>query len=95
MSGCHERTIFSVDWSKHGDLLVTGAADNAIRVFQGQPTDSPSSFELAVQQKEAHASDINCVRWSPQLQEDGGKKALLLASASDDGLVRIWKLQLP
>ncbi|KAG6574536.1 WD repeat protein 39 [Phytophthora cinnamomi] len=95
VSGCHERTIFSVDWSKHGDLLVTGAADNAIRVFQGQPTGAPSSFELVVLQKEAHASDINCVRWSPQLHDDGSKKALLLASASDDGLVRVWKLNLP
>ncbi|KAF4316799.1 hypothetical protein BBO99_00005498 [Phytophthora kernoviae] len=92
LSDCHERTIFSVDWSKQGDFLATGAADNAIRVFQGQPSGAPSTFNLAVQQKEAHASDINCVRWNPKVLEEGDKKALFLASAADDALIRIWKL---
>jgi WD40 repeat protein len=32
LSGFHERTIFSVDWSASGDI-VTGGADNAIRIF--------------------------------------------------------------
>jgi WD40 repeat protein len=95
VADCHERTIFSVDWSKQGDFLVTGAADNGIRVFQGRPAGDVSSFDLAVFQKEAHASDINCVRWNPQLQEEGGKKSLLLASASDDAVVRIWKFNFP
>ncbi|RLN85787.1 hypothetical protein BBJ28_00016607 [Nothophytophthora sp. Chile5] len=96
LAGCHERTIFSVDWSKHGAFLVTGAADNAIRVFQGHPADMPTSFDQVVQQKQAHASDINCVRWSPQLVDDGsGKKTLLLASAADDAFVRIWKFRCP
>lgn len=32
LSGYHDRTIFSVDWSKAG-LIASGAADNAIRIF--------------------------------------------------------------
>ncbi|OWZ23085.1 hypothetical protein PHMEG_0002074 [Phytophthora megakarya] len=92
LSNCHERTIFSVDWSKHGDLLVTGAADNGIRVFQGQPTGTPTSFNLVVNQHQAHASDINCVRWSPNLLESDNRKTLLLASAGDDACVRIWNM---
>lgn len=33
----------------------------------------------------AHASDINCVRWNP-------RERSLLASTSDDGLVKLWRL---
>uniref|UniRef100_M4C0Y6 Probable cytosolic iron-sulfur protein assembly protein CIAO1 homolog n=1 Tax=Hyaloperonospora arabidopsidis (strain Emoy2) TaxID=559515 RepID=M4C0Y6_HYAAE len=95
LSDYHERTIFSVDWTKQGDYLVTGAGDNAIRVFQRSHLSS--SFDLVVEQKQAHASDINCVRWSSQQwqQDDHGKKSLLLASAGDDALVHIWKFHLP
>ncbi|KAL4430857.1 hypothetical protein ABPG75_006113 [Micractinium tetrahymenae] len=32
LGGYHDRTIFSVDWSKAG-LIASGAADNAIRIF--------------------------------------------------------------
>ncbi|RMX62874.1 hypothetical protein KXD40_003313 [Peronospora effusa] len=95
LSDFHERTIFSVDWSKHENVIVTGAGDNAIRVFRGQSTGTSSSFDLVADQKQAHASDINCVRWSPQLLEENGTKTLLLASAGDDALVRIWKFHLP
>jgi WD40 repeat protein len=33
LSGYHDRTIFSVDWSPHG-LIATGSADDGIRVFR-------------------------------------------------------------
>ncbi|PSC68890.1 DNA mismatch repair MSH4 [Micractinium conductrix] len=32
LSGFHDRTVFSVDWSK-GGLIASGCADNAIRIF--------------------------------------------------------------
>ena len=32
IDGCHERTVFSVDWSC-GGFIATGSGDNAIRVF--------------------------------------------------------------
>lgn len=90
LAGFHERTIFSVDWSKHGDLIVTGAADDVIRIFSN--TDGAAAFELALQHEAAHTSDINCVRWSPEApQTADGKRSLLLASAADDALVRIWR----
>ena len=84
-----------MDWTKQGDYLVTGAGDNAIRVFQR--SHSPSCFDLVLEQKQAHASDINCVRWSPEpwQTDDHGKKSLWLASAGDDALVHIWKFYLP
>ncbi|TMW62633.1 hypothetical protein Poli38472_005251 [Pythium oligandrum] len=84
LSGYHERTIFSADWSCQGNFLVTGAGDDAIRVFQ----DAAGAFELVHNQPKAHTSDINCVRWCPRLEQD--QKSLLLASAGDDTFIRVW-----
>lgn len=101
LSGFHERTIFSVDWSKGGNYIATGAADDTIRIFcersgasssAALPSGSSPSFDLAFRQIDAHSSDINCVRWSPEVQHDAnGKRSFLLASAADDALIRIWR----
>ncbi|GLE00463.1 hypothetical protein PINS_up009220 [Pythium insidiosum] len=92
LSGYHERTIFSADWSRHGNFIVTGAGDDAIRVFQ-QSEQSGASFELVHQQLKAHTSDVNCVRWCPQLEN--GSTSMLLASAGDDAVIRMWKFTPP
>lgn len=43
LSGYHDRTIFSVHWSKAG-LIASGAADNAIRIFgEGVAAARPAS----------------------------------------------------
>ena len=51
----------------------------------GDPGAAPA-FRLAAQRRQAHAGDVNCVRWHPR---DAG----LLASAGDDGAVRLWRLR--
>ena len=119
VEGCHERTVFSVDWSA-GGLIATGSGDNAIRVFQEPSTvgsadyaaDDSSSrashattglrtgaaanghvngvasapeVEMLAERVLAHDGDVNCVRWHPL-------DSTLLASAGDDGTVRIWRL---
>ncbi|XP_076958295.1 protein CIA1-like [Bidens hawaiensis] len=87
MSSYHDRTIFSVHWSRDG-IIATGAADNAIRLFvesEDLSVDGPS-YKLLLKKEKAHAMDINSVRWSPTGN-------MLLASASDDGTIKIWKLE--
>lgn len=97
LSGFHERTIFSIDWSSQKDLIVTGASDDAIRVFKLQQasanTASPS-FDLVGKLDKAHSNDINCVRWSPAGVSDNDG-SLLLASAGDDAVVRVWRFVPP
>lgn len=33
LAGYHDRTIFTVDWSRSNGLIASGSADNAIRIF--------------------------------------------------------------
>jgi cytosolic iron-sulfur protein assembly protein CIAO1 len=88
LTGFHERTIFSIDWSREGNFLATGAGDDTVRIFT-QADIASNAFDLVQQQPKAHTSDVNCVRWCPQLCED--KKSILLASAGDDAVIRLWK----
>jgi len=43
-------------------------------------------LRLAAQRRQAHPTDVNSVRWHP-------RDASLLASAGDDGTVRLWRLR--
>ncbi|KAH8935611.1 hypothetical protein BDL97_17G037900 [Sphagnum fallax] len=91
ISGYHDRTIFSVHWSRVNGLIASGAGDDCIRVFD-ELRDNVStlpgeglSYEMVLKQEKAHSTDVNCVRWHP-------KEPRLLASAGDDGVVKIWEL---
>lgn len=86
--------VLSVDWSARG-WLATGDARNALRVFEpvaeaggGAAAATPSPpvrWRLAAQAPPDHPRDVNCVRWHPQ-------DASLVATACDDGAVRLWRL---
>ena len=69
-------------------LMRAGAGDNAVRIFcedaaSSQDSSQPPSWSLAAEQRQAHPLDVNCVRWHPV-------KTGLLASASDDAVVKLW-----
>ena len=71
----------------------TGSGDNSICVFEEEQTASSDvnpqqkpSFQLSVKELDAHPTDVNCVRWHP-------KDPSLLASAGDDGCIRLWRYQ--
>ncbi|KAI7747526.1 hypothetical protein M8C21_016728 [Ambrosia artemisiifolia] len=68
-------------------IIATGAADDAICLFiesEDHSVDGPK-YKLLLKKEKAHDMDINAVRWSPTENR-------LLASASDDGTIKIWKL---
>lgn len=90
ISGYHDRTIFSVHWSKSSGIIASASGDDCIRLFSenlydGLLLDEAPSYRMLLKKEKAHTTDVNCVRWHPQ--EPG-----LLASASDDGIVKVWKL---
>ncbi|OQV18137.1 putative cytosolic iron-sulfur protein assembly protein CIAO1-like protein [Hypsibius exemplaris] len=92
LSGYHDRAIFDVDWSAiHGAIVSTGA-DDCIRIFEENltaqdPLREPEFFAAASMPR-AHSQDVNAVSWNPV-------RGHLLASCSDDGLVKIWTYARP
>ena len=97
LSGYHGRCIYSVSWSKVNDRIASGGGDNVIRIFERdeeaenesvESGDSMPIYKLIASVDDAHSvSDVNCVQWS-SVEKFGA----LLASAGDDGIVKIWKL---
>ena len=72
--------------NKETGFIATASGDNSIRLFsetQDSDTNSPS-FQLIVQEERAHLEDVNSIDWNP-------KQADMLASASDDGTVKLWR----
>ncbi|KAM7526056.1 hypothetical protein LguiA_015958 [Lonicera macranthoides] len=68
-------------------IIASGAADDAVRLFvesKDGMVDGPM-YKLLTKKEKAQGMDINSVQWSSG--EDR-----LLASSSDDGTVKIWKL---
>lgn len=89
ISGYHDRTIFSVHWSR-GGLIASGASDDCIRLFSESTDDSATpvegpSYKLILKKEKAHSMDVNSVQWHPSDPQ-------LLASASDDGTIKIWEV---
>ncbi|KAM0931165.1 hypothetical protein ACQ4PT_000505 [Festuca glaucescens] len=87
LTGYHGRTIFSAHWSSE-DFIASGAGDDAICLFveeKSSMVEGPS-YRLILKKEKAHDMDINSVRWCPQ-------DPRVLASASDDGTVKLWELR--
>ena len=87
LSGYHERAVYSVDWSHVTGWIASAAGDDSIRVFKESISgcSAATNFELAVTKDCAHTQDVNCVAWNPKIEG-------LLASCSDDGLVKLWQI---
>ncbi|ESO84471.1 hypothetical protein LOTGIDRAFT_168706 [Lottia gigantea] len=69
-------TIFSCFGGINQDFVASGSEDNKVYIWH-------SKKEAPVASLEGHSRTVNCVHWNPKLPS-------MLASASDDGTVRIW-----
>ncbi|KAK1405304.1 hypothetical protein POM88_004909 [Heracleum sosnowskyi] len=108
LPGYHKRTIFSVHWSSEGTIATGAAdgaiylfeenRDGLSQERRGAmktrcswpPSRSPSYRQetlckLFLTKEKANETEVTAVQWAPE--EIG-----LLASSSDDGTVKIWKL---
>ncbi|XP_042512647.1 protein CIA1 isoform X2 [Macadamia integrifolia] len=67
-------------------VIASGAADDAIRLFFENKDGSIDglSYNMLLKKEKAHDMDVNSVQWS-------NTESRLLASASDDGTVKIWE----
>ncbi|XP_059646697.1 protein CIA1 isoform X1 [Cornus florida] len=65
LSGYHDRTIFSVHWSREG-VIASGAADDAIRLFvdSNDGLVGGPMYKMLLKKDKAHDMDVNSVQWS-------------------------------
>ena len=50
-----------------------------------EPSSTPT-YDQAIHMENAHTADVNCVQWHPQ-------DPTLLASAGDDGSIKLWRIR--
>eukprot|EP01017_Pseudomicrothorax_dubius_P030800 TRINITY_DN3870_c0_g3_i1.p1 TRINITY_DN3870_c0_g3~~TRINITY_DN3870_c0_g3_i1.p1 ORF type:complete len:121 (+),score=19.73 TRINITY_DN3870_c0_g3_i1:65-427(+) len=87
LSGFHIRSIYSCSWNADGNLLATGAGDDAITIFRlEKSTDSMVPYQLSCLEnsKSAHDNDVNCVAFHPSEN--------ILASCGDDKAIKLWNV---
>lgn len=88
LSGFHERPVYDVKWCHLTGCIASAAGDDSVTVYKEIPSQdqiNAPNFEIVTRVKGAHSEDVNCVAWNPK--EEG-----LLASCSDDGKIKLWKL---
>ncbi|XP_075719506.1 WD repeat-containing protein 26 isoform X3 [Rhinoderma darwinii] len=69
-------TIHSCFGGHNEDFIASGSEDHKVYVWHKRS-------ELPIAELTGHTRTVNCVSWNPQIPS-------LMASASDDGTVRIW-----
>ncbi|OCT77552.1 hypothetical protein XELAEV_18028644mg [Xenopus laevis] len=69
-------TIHSCFGGHNEDFIASGSEDHKVYVWH-------KKSELPIAELTGHTRTVNCVSWNPQIPS-------LMASASDDGTVRIW-----
>ncbi|CAD6184427.1 unnamed protein product [Caenorhabditis auriculariae] len=80
--------LYSVSWNHVTGLVATAGGDSKIRIFQVAGSADDERIEpLGVWS--GHDGEVNCVAWCP-----AADKANILASASDDGSVRLLQVEL-
>ena len=82
-----DRTLYSIDWN--GSLIAVGSgADNVVLLHlrdNRSESSHPIVIDVAGGIARAHDADVNSVRFAPSDPN-------LLATASDDGSIKLWRL---
>ena len=94
----HTGPIYSTDWNKslfdgHSNLIITASGDNS--VVLNEYDNSTGLIHEVIRLDNAHDADINCVRWhngSKDMNDTSGHQ--LFTTASDDGLIKIWRMKI-
>lgn len=87
LSGYHKRAIYDIDWCHQTGWLATAGGDDSILIFQEDDDTDPNAptFNVMYMAENVHSQDVNSVSWNPKVPG-------LLASGSDDCIVKIWQV---
>lgn len=63
------RALYSVDWDRSGTLIAAAGGDNHVYILSQTPCcgeeDGGQDWKVVLIHENAHASDINAIRWHP------------------------------
>ncbi|KAJ6264263.1 Coronin-2B [Drechslerella dactyloides] len=103
----HNRTIYSIDWSKTTGFIATAGGDGRIVVYREEDIaedasteDSPGSnrkeWKVVAQIPSAHGVyEINSIAWCSKWDKQGARTGEeILLSTGDDGVVNVFELKL-
>ncbi|XP_076813186.1 putative cytosolic iron-sulfur protein assembly protein CIAO1 homolog [Clavelina lepadiformis] len=88
LSGYHSRPIYAVSWCHNTEMIAAASGDDSVSIFQEDLSAGDRAepvFNLICRVRHAHEQDVNAVTWNPSV-------AGLLATCSDDGTIKIWKM---
>lgn len=92
LTNAHRYPIYSIDWNHFSSYIVSGGGDNSIvlcKIDNDQINGNQGIITREYLLDNAHDGDINCVRWNPS-----SLFSHILVSTGDDGLVKLWTLEL-
>lgn len=104
LEGQHHRAIYDVHWGSPG--IVTGGADNAIRIFRASPGVANTASALASPDVHPPAPGLSstlALAVEVRQAHNGDVNSVrwspgdsqLLASAGDDAVIRLWRFEDP
>ncbi|KAF3941419.1 Xenin [Dactylella cylindrospora] len=93
----HDRTIYSIDWSKKSGLIATAGGDGKIVVYREETgLEDTKEWKIVAEIAAAHGVfEINSVSWCSRWDKNGQRlDEEILISTGDDGVVNIFELNI-
>lgn len=89
----HERSVYSVDWSKRSGRIVTCGGDGRVVVYEEDK--AAGEWKVLASVEGAHGVyEVNCAIWSKRFDAGArGEEEEIIVTCGDDGEVRIWTLE--
>merc|ERR1712129_656186 len=93
LENVHDEAIYCVDWMHDEDgmnVIASCSGDNCINLYCQTGDDDDGKWKVCMEMQDAHQNDVNWIEFGKRI----GKGKYLIATASDDGKVKIWEFEM-
>ncbi|ETO15324.1 hypothetical protein RFI_22040, partial [Reticulomyxa filosa] len=90
----HNDPIYHCDWLRSSKMLANNwvafcSGDNSFQIWSDFDN---AKWKNYITFSNAHEEDINWIEFGPQIVTTDSKQVVIFATASDDGLIKLWKM---